>query len=60
MFVLIAMFIAGSIGASGGFILGGMMASGRVSDLELRVRSLEALLGQLHQGAPDDGLPEFG
>ncbi len=47
MFVLVSMFVAGSIGASGGFIMGGLMASGKVSDLEARVHLLERLITRI-------------
>lgn len=47
MFVLISIFLAGSIGASGGFVIGGLMASGKVGDLEARVYLLERLLTEL-------------
>ncbi|MEG3175243.1 hypothetical protein U1872_03310 [Sphingomonas sp. RB3P16] len=47
MFVLISIFVSGSIGASAGFVIGGLMASGKVSDLESRVYLLERLITKL-------------
>jgi hypothetical protein len=47
IFVLISIFVAGSIGASGGFVIGGLMASGKVGDLEARVYLLERLLTEM-------------
>ncbi|TPG53954.1 hypothetical protein [Sphingomonas glacialis] len=47
MFVLISMFAAGSIGVSGGFILGGLSASGKISDLEARIHLLERLIARI-------------
>ena len=52
MFVLISTFSAVSVGASGGFILGGLMASGKVADLEIRLQSLEAILASFSNTDP--------
>uniref|UniRef100_UPI0035CC7C19 hypothetical protein n=1 Tax=uncultured Sphingomonas sp. TaxID=158754 RepID=UPI0035CC7C19 len=51
MFVLVSAFVAGSIGATGGFVMGGLVASGKVGDLEARVYLLERLIAEL-SGAP--------